>query len=187
MTQDELREWLNRLDEHYPGERAHGERVAVYAVAAAQRLGWGEEELSTLRFAAALHDVGKLALLLALLERSGPLSEGDFETLRTHPALAAEQLAGALGPIALAWIRGHHERWDGKGYPDGLAGEAIPLGARLIAAAETLDVLLHDGRWRSKLSEPDALEEVRQAAGSQLDPKVVDALLEVQPLIQPVG
>jgi response regulator RpfG family c-di-GMP phosphodiesterase len=87
---------------------------------------------------------------------------------------------------ALPMIRHHHERWDGQGYPNGLAGESIPLGARIIAVAESFDVLTFGAPWRQRVSEAEALLEIQSGAGSQFDPAVVAAFLEVQPLVQPV-
>jgi HD-GYP domain-containing protein (c-di-GMP phosphodiesterase class II) len=185
MTLDRLREWQTRLASHHPGEVDHGERVAVYAVAAAHRLGWDDAVLQTLRFAAALHDVGKASLAPELLATSRPTGAQVLE-LRRHPELGFDLLLDELPVEGLEWIVAHHERWDGNGYPHGLHGEDIPFGARLIAVAETLDVLLHDGRWREPLEEAAALEEVRRCAGTQFDPEAVEAVLAVQPLIQPL-
>ncbi len=185
MTPDRLREWQRRLRAHDPGEVEHGERVAVYAVAAAHRLGWGDEDLLTLRFAGALHDVGKSALPTELLSTSRPTGAQVLE-LRKHPELGFDLLLDQFPVDGLEWIVAHHERWDGAGYPHGLHGEDIPFGARLIAVAETLDVLLHDGRWRDPLEEAAAIEEVRRCAGTQFDPEAVEAVLAIQPLVQPI-
>ena len=185
MTPDLLREWQRRLGGHYAGEVEHGERVAVYAVAAAHRLGWDDDALRTLRFAAALHDVGKSALPTELLATSRPTGAQVLE-IRKHPELGFDLLLDELSVEGVEWIVAHHERWDGNGYPHGLHGDDIPFGARLIAVAETLDVLLHDGRWRPPLPEDAAIEEVRRCAGTQFDPEAVEAVLAVQPLVQPI-
>lgn len=186
MTQNSLRQWLKRLDDHSPGEASHGERVAVYAVSTAERLEASDEFLTEIRFAAALHDVGKLSLHEELVRKQGRLAGREVIELRTHAELGPPLLADELSAQGLAWIRSHHERWDGNGYPEGAATDNSPLGARIIAVAETFDVLVHDNRWRPKIDEDAAIEEIRRCAGTQFDPEIVEAFLTVQPLIQPL-
>ncbi len=183
MTNQELRLLLQHLEDHHPGERAHGERVSVYAVATAATLGFSEEDLLDLRCAAALHDIGKLDLPGELLNKTGQLDGADVIALRRHAVLCKDHIASET---QRDWIVAHHERWDGSGYPSGLSAEAIPLGARIISVAETFDVLLNDNRWRGPLTEDAALDEIRRCAGTQFDPAAVQAFLSVQPLIQPV-
>ena len=182
MTNEELRMLLQHLEDHHPGELQHGERVAVYAVATAEALGLSDEDLRKMRCAAALHDIGKLDLPGELLSKSGRLDGADVIRLRAHVEQVDQHVRD---PQIVSWIRSHHERWDGAGYPNGLNGEAIPIGSRVIAVAETFDVLLNDRRWREPLTEEGALEEVRRCAGTQFDPKVVEAFLSVQSVIQP--
>lgn len=183
MSPVELRALLGELERHAPGERLHGERVAVHSVATAHHLGMPEEELLQIRFAAALHDVGKLDLPADLLSRFGRISGADVLALRTHAALGAARFDGRFSE----WIGAHHERWDGNGYPAGLVGEAIPVGARIIAVAETYDVLVNENRWRTPLNEDQALDEIQRCAGTQFDSEVVNAFLAVQSLIQPLN
>ena len=182
-----VRALVRALDLHEPGEGDHAERVAVYAVATGERMGMSQEDLLVLRRAAALHDVGKISISQGLLRKLGELSDEDIAQLRAHATMAIriiksfDWLANAA-PI----IKHHHERWDGFGYPDGLSGGDIPLGARIIAVAETFDVLAHEGGYRATMPESEALAEIRASAGTQFDPKVVDAFCLVQPLIQPL-
>jgi response regulator RpfG family c-di-GMP phosphodiesterase len=184
---DTVRALVRALDLHIPGEGAHAERVAVFAVATGERLGLSYEELLTLRRAAALHDLGKLAIERGVCAKPGPLTEGEAMGMRAH-SVSALAIVGAFGWLrdAAPLIRHHHELWDGTGYPDGLSETAIPIGARIISVAESFDVLIFGAPWKSPLPEPKALREIEAKAGSQFDPAVVDAFLEIQPLIQPV-
>ncbi|MCW5938565.1 MAG: HD domain-containing protein [Fimbriimonadaceae bacterium] len=185
---DTIRALVRALDLHGPGEGGHAERVAVYAVATGEKMRLTFDELLTLRRAAALHDLGKLGLDRALLSQPGPLDEAQSNEVRAH-CLMALQVVGSFEWLraAVPMIRHHHERWDGQGYPDGLTGESIPLGARIIAVAESFDVLTFGAPWRPAVSEAEAVRELQAGAGSQFDPTVVAAFLEVQPLIQPVA
>ncbi len=184
---DTLREVLARLEAHRPGEAGHGERVAVAAVAVGDRLGLPFESLIELRIAAALHDAGKLAVEPGLLAKEAPLDPSELEAVRRHALLSAEVAeAHALVRRVLPVLRHHHERWDGAGYPDGLAGEAIPLGARIVAVAEAFDAMTQGHPGRPPISEEEALAVLRAESGRQFDPAVVEAFLAVQPLIQPV-
>lgn len=186
MTNDRLRQWLQRLDGHSAGEREHAERVAVYAVATADKLGWPPLELERMRFAAALHDIGKLALPGTLLRQQSAPSGADVLELRKHAEAGADLLIDELDTESCEWIAAHHERWDGHGYPFGLFGSDIPYGARVIAVAETFDVLVNACKWRSALDERAGFHELRRCAGTQFDAEVVEAFSLVQPLIQPV-
>jgi len=184
---DTVRALVRALDLHEPGEGDHAERVSVYAVATAERMGLSSDDLDLIRRAAALHDVGKLSISPSLLRKLGDLTQDDIEELRQH-AERALQLIDSFEWLrhAVPLIKHHHERWDGHGYPDGLVGEDIPLGARIIAVAESFDVLAHEGGYRPAVTEKEALAEIRSAAGTQFDPTVVNAFCLVQPLIQPL-
>jgi HD-GYP domain-containing protein (c-di-GMP phosphodiesterase class II) len=176
MSPAALREYLNRLDTHAPGEAAHGERVAVVSTAIADAMRFDCDQLIEIRFAAALHDIGKLLIDSAILSLPGPLSGEHILDIRRHCTLAAEVLGSELTPSAVSWIRSHHERWDGAGYPDQLA-----------AIAEAYDSMTSPGGYRSPITEANALEEIRRCAGTQFDPAVAQAFFEVQPLIQPLN
>jgi len=162
------------------GADQHSARVAVLAVATGEKLGMSEQELLHLRRAAELHDIGKVAISESILGKLGSLSEEEIHIMRQHATLALDILGAvqALQP-ALPLIKHHHERWDGTGYPDGLAGEAIPLGARIIAVAETYDILTHGAPWKEPLSVEEAKAEIERCAGTQFDPHVVEAFLQV--------
>lgn len=184
---DTIRELLEALDSHSAGEGGHADRVAVLATAIGDQMGLDDLELLNLRYAAALHDVGKITVDRSLLSKLGDLSEAEFEQLRAH-AREAESVLHSIGWLkpCLPSIKHHHERWDGEGYPSGLKGGEIPLAARIIAVAETFDHLTMQSGWRQPMKEREAIEEIRRSAGTQFDPKVVAAFLEVQPIIQPV-
>jgi len=162
------------------GADQHSARVAVLAVATGEKLGMSDEELLILRRAAELHDIGKVAISESVLGKLGRLSEEEIKIMRQHATLALDILGAvqALQPT-LPLIKHHHERWDGTGYPDGLAGEEIPLGARIIAVAEVYDILTHGAPWKEPLSVEEAKAEIRRCAGTQFDPRVVEAFLQV--------
>jgi HD-GYP domain-containing protein (c-di-GMP phosphodiesterase class II) len=185
---DTIRALVRALDLHEPGEGGHSERVSVYATATGHRLGMSFDELVNLRRAAALHDIGKISVNQATLRKLGDLDESELEELRSHALMAMKIVESFewLRP-ALPMIRHHHEWWDGTGYPDGLVGEAIPLGARIIGACEAFDVLVSGSPWRRHVTEEEAVAELVRCSGTQFDPRVVESLREVQPLIQPVG
>ncbi len=184
---DLLKGLLVQLDHHLPSERGHAERVAVYSVATGQRLGLDDDALLNLRYAATLHDVGKIRVDRNLLTKIGKLDDTEIAAMRLHAAIAESVLESIdwLAPV-LPDIRHHHERWDGEGYPDGLAGTEIPIGARIISVAETFDVMV-SGPYRERALEEAAIDELRECSGSQFDPEVVEAFIKVQPLIQPIS
>jgi HD-GYP domain-containing protein (c-di-GMP phosphodiesterase class II) len=184
---EQVRSLLASLDKRVPGEAAHAERVAVYATATGHQLGLAGEALQQLRYASALHDVGKTSLDPGPLLRIGPLSDQERLDMQSHVSLA-EALVGAISWLrpCVPAIRCHHERWDGRGYPEGLSGERIPLFARVIAVAEAYDAMTLLSSGREVLSEEQAADELRKESGGQFDPLVVQAFLKVQPLIQPV-
>jgi HD-GYP domain-containing protein (c-di-GMP phosphodiesterase class II) len=127
-----------------------------------------------------LHDIGEIAVPDALLEKNTPLTEGEEELIHKHPAVGASVVSRVPALRALApLIRGHHERWDGQGYPDGLAATAIPLGARVLAVADAFRALTAERAFRRAVDPPAALGEIRRGAGTQFDPNVVRALERV--------
>jgi HD-GYP domain-containing protein (c-di-GMP phosphodiesterase class II) len=175
------------MEKKLPGEGGHSIRVAVMSVAVGESLGMGPEELLFLRFAAELHDIGKLQLDRELLHKEGDLTNAEREELRMH-AVAAMRVIDQIPWLApsIEMIVRHHESWDGMGYPDGLMGQEIPLGARIIAVAEAFDMLVSDTPWHQAISEDKALNEIARCAGSQFDPDVVTSFQLIQPLIQPL-
>jgi HD-GYP domain-containing protein (c-di-GMP phosphodiesterase class II) len=183
---DRVREFLTTLDAHNPGEAAHAHRVSVYAVATADRLDVRGDDLIHLKWAALLHDVGKVSVDARLMQKLGKLDEIELAALREHASAAESVIEGTLWLVPAApMIRHHHEWWNGEGYPDGISGEAIPLGARIIGVAEAYDVLVSDVPWRNRLDEALALKELERCRGKQFDPAVLDAFRKIQPLVQP--
>jgi HD-GYP domain-containing protein (c-di-GMP phosphodiesterase class II) len=185
-TNQVIRNLLKKLDDHAAGERAHAERVSVYAVATGDALGVRGEDLLVLRYAAELHDIGKLSVDPALLLAERPLEPDERVTVERHVIEADKYLAGHKSlKETLPIIRSHHERWDGGGYPAGLAGIEIPFASRIIAAAETFDVMLAGAPWRAPFPEDAAIAAMQGLSGTWFEPSIVDALLRVQPIIQP--
>jgi PAS domain S-box-containing protein len=158
----------------------HTERVGASAAEIAGRLGLSSEQIKLLSEAAPLHDVGKLAIPDRILLKPGKLSAQEWEVMKTHTSLGARLLSGSSSPVlqmAAVIAENHHERWDGTGYPNGLAGEAIPLVGRVVAVADVFDALTHIRPYKSAWPVADALAEIQRAAGSHLDPRVVSAFL----------
>jgi len=185
---DTVRSLLKALDLHGPGERAHADRVAVYAVATGHKMGLDEDELVHLRFAATLHDVGKVKVDAEVVNKLGSLDQDEIEAMRLHAELSLGILEGFDWlASSLPMIVHHHERWDGQGYPTGLAANLIPLGARIIAVAESFDALTSNSGWYRPRGIDEAKSELMSCRGTQFDPEVVDSFLEIQPLVQPVG
>jgi hypothetical protein len=159
---------------------SHSEAVVGFAVAVAERLGLDGDDLTRVRQAALLHDVGKIAVPDAILNKPGRLTEQEWQVMRLHP-LTSERIAReAPGLEALAPVlRGEHERWDGRGYPDGIAGEAIPLVSRIIFVCDAYHAMTSDRPYRRALAPAIAREEIATGAGSQFCPTCAAALLAV--------
>lgn len=158
----------------------HSLRVAQLAASIAAEIGRSDEEVEQVRQAGLLHDIGMIAVPEGLLSKEGPLSPSEFEAMKRHTTVGAEILTPLphLGVVS-GFVRGHHERWDGKGYPDGLAGEAIPWGARLIGAAEIYDALASARPYREQLTPELAVERMHSMTGTVLAPEVHQALSAV--------
>ena len=155
----------------------HLQRVRTYAVAVAKELKLGEDEIEALRAAALLHDIGKLAVPEQIINKPGRLTPEEFEKMKVHPLVGAEILERVAFPYPVAPIvRAHHERWDGTGYPEGLAGEGIPIGARILAAVDCLDALASHRQYRPALPLAEAMAKVKEKSGTWFDPQVVEIL-----------
>jgi HD-GYP domain-containing protein (c-di-GMP phosphodiesterase class II) len=154
----------------------HAERVAAYGMELARTVGIDTDAAPEIEFGFLLHDVGKLGIPDAILFKSGPLTPEEYALVRRHPVIGAEILRDVefIGDGRLV-VSHHHERWDGSGYPDGLAGDAIPQPARVFAVADALDALTTDRPYRPASGFPRAREIIRAAAGTQFDPAVVAA------------
>jgi putative nucleotidyltransferase with HDIG domain len=159
----------------------HSFRVALYATTMAKAMGIRGEELKAIEWGALLHDVGKMVVPDEILRKVGPLTEGEWQIMKQHPNWGFDMLAEVsfLQPAVLDIIYCHHERWDGKGYPRGLAGESIPLSARIFAAVDTYDAITSDRPYRRARSHQAAVNELQRVAGQQLDPQVVAAFCEI--------
>jgi putative nucleotidyltransferase with HDIG domain len=158
----------------------HSFRVARYAVTLAERMRLGGEILTAIEWGALLHDVGKIAVPEQVLRKTGPLTDDEMEVMREHPRRGYQMLRGLLFlGTALDVVLSHHERWDGRGYPNGLAGEQIPLSARIFAVVDTYDAITSDRPYRPARGHAEAVDELRRVSGSQLDPRVVDAFLAI--------
>jgi two-component system, cell cycle response regulator len=167
---------LRSLSERQPDLHVHLRGTADLALAVGRELGMEGEELDDVAHAAELHDVGKIAIPDAILEKSGPLEDAEWAFMRRHTIIGERILhaAPALRSVARL-VRSSHERWDGAGYPDGLRGEEIPLGARVVAVCDAFDAMTANRPYRNRVAEPAALAELRRCAGTQFDPAVVEA------------
>jgi ribonuclease P protein subunit RPR2 len=156
---------------------AHAERVTELALRLAQRVAPELVSDRELEYGFLLHDLGKIGVPDALVLKSGPLDEDEMETMRRHVELGEQIVARIpyLGGLARQVIAAHHERWDGNGYPRGLAGEDIPLPARIFAVVDAFDAMTNDRPYRKALAVEEALREIRSGAGTQFDPDVVRA------------
>ncbi len=155
----------------------HLQRVRVYAMELAKNLGLSDDETEALRAASVLHDIGKLAVPEHIISKPGKLTPEEFEKMKIHPVVGAEILEQVDFPYPVVPIvRAHHEKWDGSGYPNGLSGDAIPIGARILAAVDCLDALASDRQYRKALPLDEAMARVAAEAGKSFDPKVVAIL-----------
>jgi diguanylate cyclase (GGDEF)-like protein/PAS domain S-box-containing protein len=164
------------VDARDPHTHRHSARVADLAVMIATVLGWPPERLSQLREAGLVHDVGKIAVPDAILFKPGRLTDREFAVVREHPATGARIVADVLSAEQAAWVRAHHERWDGRGYPDGLAGDAIPEESRVLAVADSWDVIVSERSYKRAVRFDEAIDEMRRCSGGQFWPAAVDAL-----------
>ncbi len=162
--------------DRYTGE--HSEAVIEMSGAVARNLGLNSVEVDRVKSAALLHDIGKVAIPDDILHKPGPLTDTEWKLMREHPVIGERilRVLPGLGTVARI-VRHEHERWDGGGYPDGLAGEEIPLGSRIIIAADTYHAITSDRPYRSARSHSEAVEELSRCAGTQFDPNVTAALI----------
>jgi len=155
----------------------HLKRVQTYALRIGQDLGLNEAELNAIRAAAMLHDIGKLAVPEQILSKPGRLTPEEFEKMKIHPVVGAEILDRVQFPYPVVPIvRSHHEKWDGSGYPDALAGEAIPIGARILSVVDCFDALTSERPYRRAMSPEEAMAHLRSESGKSYDPRVVERI-----------
>ena len=171
---------MQLLSERAPNLHERVAGVGVLATAVAAQLGLNAEQLDELQRAAELHDIGKLAIPDEILNKPGPLSESEWRFMRQHPVIGERILgaAPALRPVARL-VRASHERWDGTGYPDRISGIKIPIGARIVAVCDAFDAMTSQRRYRTARTQVDAIAELRRCAGTQFDPRVVEAACAV--------
>ena len=157
--------------------RGHSARVADLSASVAAHLGRPDEEVEVIRTAGRLHDIGKIGIREEILNKQGPLSDEEYEHVKQHVVVGSQILAPLVHlREVITCVRNHHERWDGFGYPDRLAGEAIPLGARVIGAVEVFDALTTSRPYQEKMSPEEAVERMRDLVGTAIDPEVHRAL-----------
>jgi two-component system, cell cycle response regulator len=168
------------MAEREPELDDHANGVADLAMAVGRRLGLDAEALDVLVRAAELHDIGKVAVPDTILHKPGPLDDVEWEIMRQHTVVGERILAAAdsMRPVA-GLVRSSHERWDGRGYPDGLMGEEIPLGARIVGACDAFDAMLSRRPYKAPMTVDETLAELRRCAGSQFDPRVVETLTQL--------
>ena len=177
---DTIRTLVLAMDAKDPYTRGHSERVRRYAVELARALGMPEEEVKQVSYAALLHDIGKIGIREEVLLKPGELTPEEFEEVKLHSIVGQKLVENVailkgVGPI----IRSEHENYGGWGYPDGLTGEQIPLGARVVAVADAYDAMTTDRAYQKETTSRKAIAELRKCAGSQFDPRVVEALAEI--------
>jgi putative nucleotidyltransferase with HDIG domain len=172
-----LTEAINAKDHYTAG---HVDRVGEYALSIAQSMNLDEDSIEVIKQAALLHDVGKIGIPEAVLNKPGKLTDEEYALMKSHSTMSA-QIVNPIGlsPRILAAIKHHHERIDGRGYPDGLQGEAISLEARILCVADTYDAMVTDRPYRKGLSKDIAIAELKKFSGSQFDTAVVEAFLKV--------
>jgi len=165
--------------------QSHIRRVQVYAAGLARTFGMTSNEIQGVKTAALLHDIGKLAVPEHILSKPGPLTQEEFQKIRIHPQVGAEIISGVPFPYPVApLILSHHERWDGKGYPAGLKGDEIPLGARILSVVDYFDALMSERPYHKAMSFEAAIGLLQQESGRALDPRVVQTFIDMYPVLQ---
>jgi putative nucleotidyltransferase with HDIG domain len=168
------------IDAKDPYTRGHSQRVSYWSVEIGREMGLEGDDLRALEYGGLLHDIGKIGVSEPILRKAAPLTPEEMTVMREHPSIGADILKEVefLKTAALA-VRNHHERWDGTGYPDGLVGDAIPLVARIVNAADTWDACRSHRPYQQAMSVEDALAVTQKLRGSQIDPAVHEALVRV--------
>lgn len=158
----------------------HSQRLVPWAIATAQALHCTRYEMKRIALGTLLHDLGKIGIPDAILHKPGPLTMAEWAVMRQHPDIGADMLTSLRGTNVLApLLRAHHEHWDGSGYPHGLRGHSIPLGARIIAVVDAYGAMTEDRVYRAAIGHKAALIELQRCAGSYFDPRIVEAFLNV--------
>ena len=183
LSLERLQALVHFLEEKATYLRGHSVRVTKYAVGIARRMELGQDVIDVIALGAELHDIGKIGVSEAVLNKPGKLTEAEYRHIMQHPMIGARILEPLMrdAPIALAIVRHHHERLDGKGFPDGLKGNAIPLEVRVVTVADSFDAMTSLRSYRPAMSIEKAIEELEVWKGRQFDPDVVDALMAAFP------
>ncbi len=170
----------NAIDVRDSYTRGHSERVAEYAVMLAKVLKLPDDKVELIRYVGLLHDVGKVGIRDELMKKQGTFTFDEYQEMKNHSNMGADMLSGMkfLGR-AQDWVRYHHERWDGRGFPEGLSGEDIPLEARILACADSFDAMTTDRPYKKRMSFEDAREELKRCSGTQFDPVVINSMMSV--------
>ena len=173
-----IRALAEAIDAKDPYTRGHSERVATYAATIATEMGLAAEDVDRIRLSALLHDVGKIGVDDRIIRKPTALTEEEFEAMKTHPIKGAA-IMSAIPQLAdvIPGMRHHHEKWTGGGYPDGLAGERIPLQARIVSVADTFDAMTTTRPYQKAMEIDFVVDRIRQFAGVRYDPRVVQAFL----------
>jgi putative nucleotidyltransferase with HDIG domain len=168
------------LEAKDPYTRGHSDRVAEYSVKIAEKMGLPADKVEMLGEAALLHDIGKLGIQEMVLTKKAVLTDEDWRLIRKHPEIGEEILKPvSLDQELLAIVRGHHERYDGNGYPDRLSGENIDILTAIVAAADSYDAMTSKRAYKNTMTEAEAIEELKSNSGLQFNPNVVDAFVKV--------
>ena len=177
---DTISALANAIEIRDPYTRGHTDRVTLTAEAIAVKLGWNSNQLFDLWMGCTLHDIGKIGVPDSILNKPDRLTAEEFEVMKAHPLVGAKIIEGIpfLEP-AMPYVLYHHERWDGDGYPEGLAGTNIPQEGRIMAVADTIDAMTSDRPYRSRRTIDDAIAELKRCAGSQFDPQIVQIFLDL--------
>jgi HD-GYP domain-containing protein (c-di-GMP phosphodiesterase class II) len=168
---------------------SHVRRIGLYAAAIGEALGWQTSRIADLRVAAPMHDVGKIGIPDAILRKPGALSEEEFRVMQDHTVIGARMLGDSDIPLlcmAREIALGHHEKWDGRGYPQRLVGEAIPIAARIVTIVDVYDAMVHRRVYKPPIPEPEVLAAMAQGAGHDFDPHLFDVFLGILPTIRAI-
>lgn len=180
VCRDAIAVLASAIEAHEPSIYGHPRQVAYLAQAISWALGWEEERVTSIEIGALLHDLGKIVISDTILKKPGPLTEEEYNEVKKHPEAGAQLLA-AGGPYleaAIPYALYHHERYDGQGYPYGLAGEDIPIEGRILAVADAFEAMISDRPYRKRMEPELALEIIERSAGSQFDPKIAAVFLK---------
>jgi len=182
MNFESVRALVEAIEIRDPYTRGHSIQVADLAVKLSHKLGFTERELNLIEFAGLLHDVGKIAIPETILQKRSALTAEEWKVIRRHTFLSAKMIEPIRNLRAIqSWVLYHHERWDGKGYPEGRKEKQIPLQSRILAVCDTYSAMTGDRPYRKALSLDETRCEIKRVAGSQLDPHIVDLFLKLHP------